>query len=182
MFILRQAEVSDLDVIMQIEKDSFIPAIMECSEVFERRLNVFPEGFIIFEDIKNRRSAGYICTELWDCIPSDKDFFTVGHDIKKLHKAGGSSLYISSFALLKEFRGAGNGKMLFGSALNFFKEKFNTENALLMVNEEWNAARRIYESYGFRKYMVFESAFPAASGSGFSCGIIMKKSFYANAE
>ena len=51
-----------------------------------------------------------------------------------------------------------------------------------MVNEEWNAARRIYESYGFRKYMVFESAFPAASGSGFSCGIIMKKSFSANAE
>ena len=182
MFILRQAEVSDLDAIMRIEKDSFITAIMECSEVFERRLNVFPEGFIIFEDSKNRRSAGYICTELWDCIPNDKDFFTVGHDIKKLHNANGSALYISSFALLKEFRGAGNGKMLFGAALNFFKQKFNMESALLMVNEEWNAARRIYESYGFCKYMVFESTFPAASGSGFSCGIIMKKSFSANAE
>ena len=182
MFSLRQAEISDIDVIMQIEKDSFIPAIMERREVFEQRLNVFPEGFIIFEGSKNRRSAGYICTELWDCIPSDKDFFAVGHDIKKLHNANGSALYISSFALLKEFRGAGNGKMLFGAALNFFKQKFNMESALLMVNEEWNAARRIYESYGFRKYMVFESAFPAAFRSGFSCGIIMKKSFSANAE
>ena len=175
MFSLRQAEISDIDVIMQIEKDSFVPAIMERREVFEQRLNVFPEGFIIFEDSKNHRSAGYICTELWDCIPSDKDFFAVGHDIKKLHHAGGSVLYISSFALLKEFRGAGNGKLLFGTALNFFKKNLIAETALLMVNEGWISARRIYESYGFREYMIFDSAFPAASGKEFSRGIIMKK-------
>ncbi|MGP1368941.1 MAG: GNAT family N-acetyltransferase [Treponema sp.] len=175
MFTLRQADISDIDAVMRIEKESFDSAIMERREVFMQRLNVFPEGFIVFEYGKNRREVGYICTELWEHIPNTQDFFAVGHDIKALHHAGGSVLYISSFALLKEFRGAGNGKLLFGTALNFFKKNLIAETALLMVNEEWIAARRIYESYGFREYMIFDSAFPAASGKEFSRGIIMKK-------
>ena len=46
MYRIRNAQKSDLDKIMQIESESFIPQISEKLAVFEKRLQFFQKGFL----------------------------------------------------------------------------------------------------------------------------------------
>lgn len=50
-FALRQAFVSDIQDIMNVEADAFFTPIREKEEVFVERITVFPQGFFCF----NRR-------------------------------------------------------------------------------------------------------------------------------
>lgn len=176
MFTLKAASKADIDGIMRVEKESFAPEIQELRETFLQRLTVFSEGFIVFEHDATRRAAGYMCTELWDAETAETERFSVGHDIRRFHRAEGSALYISSFALLKEFRGKGNGARLFHAALHHFTQKLTVKNAVLMVREDWKNARAIYEKAGFQTYAVFDKAFPVDRGGdgGFKRGLLMK--------
>ena len=111
VFSLRNAALLDLCAVMKIERASFEPDIQETEVVFRRRIELFPDGFVLFTD-STGKTAGYLCSELWSDIPENPADFSVGHDISAMHCADGKILYISSFALLPEYRGHGNGTRL----------------------------------------------------------------------
>lgn len=174
MFRIREANLGDLNVIMKIEKESFIPQIQENIKVFENRINFFSEGFLIFEEVETKKIVGYFCTELWEKIPDSEKNFKVGHEISDCFCKNGSVLYISSFAIFKEFRGSGNGKKLFEDSLNYIQKKFEIKNIVLMVNELWKNAYKIYSENGFKEKFTIKNAF-LTEDNKFSDGIVMIK-------
>ena len=75
--IICPAQPFDIPAIMNIERQSFIPAIQEKKRVFEKRLKLIPEGFLLLADsseevVKKNKVAlvcGYLCAERWDSLP-----------------------------------------------------------------------------------------------------------------
>lgn len=178
---LQNAKFSDIKSIMKIERSSFLPNIQEEEKVFLERIKVFPKGFLLFynDDLQSfsqsatssqnvaktlpfsqsSRPLGYFSTELWEKVPPQQDF-SVGHDIKKLHSPSGKILYISSFALLPEARGKGNGFLFFNESLRHLEKRFSLEREVLLVNEKWQGAKHIYEKSGFIETQKIVGAFP----------------------
>lgn len=179
MFFLRNAVPADVPQIMKIEDASFIAPIRESADVFAARIDVFPEGFVVFSEAVRADAAaplaGYLCGELWRETPEAAADLSVGHDIACAHCAGGSVFYISSFALLPEFRGKGNGRQLFARAVEYACGRCRRVSELaLLVNEEWTGARRIYTDFGFSEVRRIPQMFPA-DGGGSRTGIVMTR-------
>lgn len=179
MYRIRNAQKSDLDKIMQIESESFIPQISEKLEVFEKRLQFFQKGFLVFEDVSSVEVFGYFSSELWKDFPRDFSSFKIGHDIEDFFFEDGKNLYISSFAILKKMRGKGIGKKLFQDSLNFIEKLLKNdgillEKTILLVNETWLSARHIYENSGFKISFTIKDAFENSFGKTDS-GIVMVK-------
>lgn len=169
MIRLENAKLSDIESIMKIEKVSFAPEIQENEETFLERIKVFPEGFFVFRAEDNENPIGYFSSELWTEIPDEKDF-SVGHSIKKLHSKSGKIVYISSFALIPEVRGKGNGFLLFKESLKKLENIFLPKKETLLVNEKWLGAKKIYEKYGFSETKKIKNAFPDSN-----FGLFMEK-------
>ena len=177
---IRTANLFDIDSIMDIENNSFIPQVREERLVFLQRLKVFPQGFIVLvgdsgSGEKDNNVCGYFCTELWKKMPESKEIFSVGHDISLTHCADGSVLYISSFALLPNLRGGGLGGKFFRSALNYIEESVtNLKEEVLLVNEAWTGARHIYKKNGFSECFSIKNAFQNEFFEP-QTGIVMKR-------
>lgn len=304
---LRKAKLSDLDSIMNIEENGFIPEIQEEGQVFEARINACPELFLIFEaasyscttnsgeasntngtanysgagdssvaencnhgaancceasdtnstqnssdsantnladntnctdntnnetevcdDAHNTNNAttnsmhtpaGYLCAELMSRIPETAQDVALGHTpegtaavedectpletpaqpltavshlaataqpltavphsvatVQPLTAAQPSILYISSFSLLPQFRGNGNGTQAWQLAMTYFEKHFPHMSAyVLLVNRDWSGAAHIYTKSGFKEYKVLKDFFPRQDNSH-SDGILMIKS------
>ena len=177
VFSIRTVVKSDIDFITQIEEKAFSNSIREERKIFLNRINIFAEGFLIFE--YNFKPAGYLSSELWKSFPkSEKEcslLCNLNHSIDSVFASDGQILYISSFAILPEFRGKGNGFFLFRDALNYFEHNFNLTDFVLTVNEEWKGAKRIYDKCGFREVFKVRKMFENSAGC-FSDGIFMQKS------
>lgn len=181
---------------MATEKASFIDAIQEEESVFKERLTTFPEGFLVFTSPEGD-VAGYLCTELWDGAdfadlatsknpeldlqqnPEKKELlskkFTVGHNISDTHSAQGDLLYISSFALKPDFRGQGNGSFCFDISMEYLEAKLNVNKKILVVNEKWKGAQKIYSENGFKKIFTIPAFFPSGKDKPRKEGIVMLK-------
>ena len=198
--IICPAQPFDLFSIMNIERQSFIPQIQEKKRVFEKRLKLFPEGFLVLADssdevvLKNKVAlvCGYLCAERWDSLPafsllehaSEKEQknarkkiekrFELGHNPLYTHKESGSILYISSFALLKDYRGKGLGEKFFVNAVAALCASLGgIKTVLLLVDSEWQNALKIYEKCGFKKIGTLEQFFPTIQKKEFADGIVM---------
>lgn len=180
--ILRQAHLSDLDSIMHIEASSFIPSIQEDREVFKQRILRCPELFLVFEKRGQtfNEVAGYLCAEVMNKIPQSAQELQLGHlpaDMTKIDESWDKGdrplIYISSFALLPEYRGDGNGRKMWQASMKYFRERFTPQSLLLLVNEVWEGAKHIYSDSGFEVVRVFENFFPSMD-KGFSNGILMQ--------
>jgi len=174
---------------MNVERQSFIPEIQESREVFEDRIITFDDGFLVFEDESKLKAkspegnavlpgskaapsqiAGYFSSERWAQIPASDELFALGHSARQTHKATGKVLYITSFAILPEFRGHKIGKELFERSLSFIlTANKDVQILLLLVNEEWKSAVKIYHNYGFEQVRKINGIFLH------SAGIIMQK-------
>ena len=88
--------------------------------------------------------------------------FAVGHRPRKTHRNDGSVLYISSFALLSQYRGQGLGTSFFRAALAALCGTYTQLSRLvLIVSTEWQHARRIYDSLDFKPLVAFADFFPS---------------------
>lgn len=188
-FTIRNALPADLDAIMRIEREAFIPLIQEAAETFAERLSVFPEGFFLLEAENTGEVCGYFCSELWDAPHTDGRFFALGHSAKNFHTSTGSTLYISSMGILPEQRGKGLGRKLFTEACTRTAALLpQIRTMLLIVNEQWLSARKIYASTGFVETERLPDFFPVEddtqNGSlakchgnlrNNDCGIIMER-------
>ena len=188
------AKPFDIDSIMAIERQAFIPQIQEKKKCFEKRLEIFPEGFLILSDASetvvkthgNALTVGYFCCELWDSFPSGSDTdevfkrkFALGHNPKDTHSKNGMYLYVSSFALRKEYQGKGLGRQFFENSLTALCGANSTiKKVVVLVNEDWSAARSIYKSLGFEEIRTLPDFFPTIKKIGLfkrkmAAGIVM---------
>ncbi|MEI8093132.1 MAG: GNAT family N-acetyltransferase [Spirochaetales bacterium] len=163
------ATPADLKSIMKLEHEGFVAGIRENAEVFLRRVEVFPNGFLLLK--RDDAVVGYLSSEIWPYRdPFEPDWFLLGHDISTRHKADGDELYVSSMTILPEFRGQGMGSDLFRTALRQLEERYNgLHSCILLVNERWDHARRIYDSLEFRRIGTLKQFFqpqglPASDG------------------
>ncbi len=173
-FTLRLATLFDIDAIMKIESLSFIPQIQEERDVFISRIKLCPNLFLVFEEKSSQKVVGYLSAEYMQKIPQSKNDICLGHIPNINLENSKNYIYISSFALLPEYRGGGNGKQLFAQSLEWFKKSENIESFLLLVNEKWHGAKHIYETLGFETINVFENFFPNESGNLTENGLLMK--------
>ena len=198
--IICPAQPFDIFSIMNIERQSFIPAIQEKKRVFEKRLKLFPEGFLLLADcsdeiiLKNKTAlvCGYLCSERWDMLPSfdlenlsdEKEKksalkkiekrFALGHNPLSTHKTNGSFLYISSFALLKDYRSKGLGEKFFKNAVAALCSSISgIETVVILVNSEWENALKIYRKIGFKEVFTLKEFFPTIQKKVCADGIIM---------
>src|SRR5574344_688760 len=173
MIYIRKALKSDIDSIMNIEKDSFIPQIQESKSVFEKLIEFLNETFLIFTDSDNNEIIGYLSGEFLEAIPSAKEDIKLNH-LPSCRKS--ELLYISSFAISPSKRGQGIGNKLFSESINYFLNNFKINEIVLLVNESWVKARTIYEKQEFEEINIFKNFFKTEKNS-YTNGILMKKSF-----
>ena len=166
---IRKASIEDIDDIMKVEWSSFIAGIQEEKSVFEERIRRCPDLFLIFEQDDN--VAGYLCAEIMDKVPESGEELELGHLPGKSHSKNGY-IYISSFAILPEFRGKGAGRLLWNESITFLKEQCGIKKILLLVNEEWKGAFHIYENSGFKTINRFPGFFVSEEKNR-SDGILM---------
>lgn len=170
------AQPFDIQDIMKIERQSFIPSIQEKQKTFEKRLEVFPQGFLVLTDSSEKivkqngkaLTAGYLCSELWESMPSIEDSeeifkrkFVLNHNPAHTHAASGMYLYITSFALLRDYRGQGLGEKFFASSLASLCGAFSQiKKVVILVNAEWENALKIYKKLGFTEIRRLTNFFP----------------------
>ena len=176
------AQPFDMDSIMKIERQAFIPQIQEKKKTFEKRMEIFPNGFLILSDASekvvkengNALTCGYLCSEIWSSFPNESDSdevfkrkFKLGHNIKDTHTQNGAFLYISSFAILRDYQGKGLGRKFFQSSLAALSGAFpSVKKIVLLVNSEWEAAIKIYKSLGFEEKRTLSDFFPTLGKTG----------------
>ncbi|MDO5773065.1 MAG: GNAT family N-acetyltransferase [Spirochaetales bacterium] len=173
MEILRKATKSDIDDIMNIEKEAFAEGIQESKDIFLERIETFSEGFFILEE--NNKKIGYFSSELWNSVPQKGDScFSLNHSALKNHKKEGAVLYISSIAILNEYKGNGLGYRFFNKSVEKIIKSFpQIKEIVLLVNEIWIPALHIYKKCGFIEYGRIQKFF--SSNETKTDGILMRK-------
>jgi ribosomal protein S18 acetylase RimI-like enzyme len=154
-FTLRRAGPGDLDTVMALETAGFVPGIVEDREVFARRISAFPAGFLLAETPSDG-AVGYFNAEVWSrWDPLDGAAggrFDLGHDVGAFLDPDGEALYVASMTVAPAFRGAGVGRLLFRRGLDRMVAEFpRLRTAVLIVNEHWTGARKIYQGEGFHE-------------------------------
>ena len=154
-FSLRRARAEDLDTVMNLELAGFVPGIVEDREVFARRILAFPDGFLLAESPEGL-PVGYFNAEIWSrWAPLDGAAggrFDLGHDVGTFLDRDGEALYIASMTVAPASRRSGTGRRLFQRGLERLSGEFpKLRTAVLIVNEHWTGARRIYETEGFQE-------------------------------
>jgi len=177
---VRQAAGSDMERIMKIEENAFIPNIQETYQTFAHRMEAFPAGFWVLEDDKGI-VQGYFSSEIWDELPHHNKVFILDHDPAAVHKKEGKLLYISSFALMPGLQGRGLGKLFFKECLKQVQKAVpQIEQIVLIVSQEWGAALHIYEKMGFKAVRQIPGFFPSEIIPGGADGIVMMKAVEEN--
>ena len=173
---LHRASAQDLDGVMALEAQGFVASVRESRTTFERRIDVFPDGFLVARDPARGELAGYVASELWRWEPRPgAERFTLGHAIDASHDPQGRELYLSSMVVATSWRGAGLGARLLAGCLDAVCQAHpQVDHALLLVNESWRAARRIYEDLGFVAIDVLPDFFVDPSGPA-QAGVVMRR-------
>ena len=178
---LRPATPHDIPHIMALERDGFAPGDREERAVYEERLHVFPSGAYVaqFEgDV-----VGCIFSELWAAHADyGPEHFALGHSIRDRHDPQvGRELYIASMTISPRARGQGVGGVLFNGCIDQVRARHpHVDSALLLVNETWQAARRIYVRSGFSELFRLPGFFQPHPDVR-QDGIVMRKSLAAAA-
>jgi [ribosomal protein S18]-alanine N-acetyltransferase len=161
-YLIRNANIGDIISIMNIEEECFDVDTQEDSDLYLRRIMAFPEGcFVIKTAGKEGGIVGCFFSELWS-LPENLTSETFEENNTNLwkHNPAGKDLYISSIAILPEFRGKGAGKTLFIDSLKtILKSHKQIENLILIVSEDYTAARRLYTRSGFTELLIIDDFF-----------------------
>lgn len=165
-YTLRPAVADDMAEIMRLERAGFAAAIQETERTFAERLRAAPEGCWVLAGAGGRL-YGYLCAEFWPLQAGvDAARFARDHAAADTHDAEGEEVYVSSMVVDPATRGTGWGRRLFSEALAaMFARHPRLRSAILIVNPEWEAARRIYRAEGFTEIGEIAAYFAASDGS-----------------
>lgn len=149
------ATLEDLLEIMKMEYLGFEKGISESEEVFKKRIEDFPDGFLIAKQKRDSFCVGYITGKLINL--QDKEL----------------SFDIESVTVHPSFRGHGIGKTLLREVTDRIKEKHKPTKSILYVNPKWKQARKIYEEEGYEITGIVQPYFLEAREDAF----VMEKRF-----
>ena len=174
----RNAELADINVIMAIEKSCFKQSVMEEKSVFEKRIKLFPDGFVLM--CEDNEIIGYACGEIWsEKLSLNEKTFALGHNPFETHNVNGTKFYISSMGIFEKNRGGGKGKLLFNKLIENIIKKYPLVNELvLIVAEDWEPALNIYKKQGFEEMFVL-SGFFKPDNELEKNGIVMNKKLFS---
>ena len=164
-YTVRQACTADITAVMQIEAQSFAEGIAEDELVFTERLAEAEGCNYVLVNAASQSVCGYFTAELWTAAQFTPSFFDLGHSVRDRHDPAGTTLYISSFALLPEVRGqrtadktSGIAEYFFSAALDYITAAFpQLQRIILLVHEDWHKAITIYEGQGFTRIQVLDN-------------------------
>lgn len=178
-FEIVSATIADIDQIMAVERAGFEKGIVEKKDVFAKRIRAFPAGFLCLKISDSSQMIGYISSEIWPLKnPVVPEMFTLNHDISHSHKTNGEELYVSSMTIVPEFRNKGLGRKLFEECISRIRVKYTAiKSTILIVNETWEYANRIYLSSGFVELFRIPNFFLPANGLP-QTAIVMRKNRY----
>lgn len=173
---IRSAVAADIDAIMKIENESFLPGIREERDLYLKRISVFPEGFLVAQDNRTKETGGYIVSEIWtEDLSAFPEKLALGHSPEAVHDKNGRYLYIASFGTLSQWRGRGIGKALFQYLQERIANDFpSVTGQVLIVSENWMAAGTLYRRKGFKETGCIDGFFKP-EGLPAERAIIMKK-------
>ena len=149
--LLETATEQDIDEIMDLEVLGFKPGVVERADVFLGRIKHFPDGFLLIRDPSSKKALGYISSEMWVRHEAIKEeMFTLNHGIEETHSFFGSEIYVTSMTIHPDYRGTGLGAFLFSECIRKLKNIYpNINSSVLIVNETWVNAKKIYDKEGF---------------------------------
>lgn len=148
-----------------MEEQGFAPGNREQKEVYQQRIETFPQGSLMA--CVGSECVGCFFSEIWRFTPVPTvEHFTLGHDIRQRHDpTNGTELYVSSMTVAPAFRGCGLGGQLFSGGISHVARSYpQMASALLLVNETWHHARKIYVAAGFREITTLRHFFSPAEG------------------
>lgn len=118
-----------------------------------------PQKEISLTENKSPTENSLLKNELYISIPNE-DYFLLGHNPTTLHNYNGNTLYISSIGIHSSQRGKGLGAFFAKEAVNKVLNLFPCiTHGILIVNEKWLGAKKIYEKMGFQDKTVFTDFF-----------------------
>lgn len=160
-----------LDLLMDTEAQSFVPLLQENRETYKKRIAAYPDYIYFFYD-ENNNYFGYFCGEFLNKVPENSKEIAFNH-IPVTGKGRGI-FYISSFAINKNYRQKHLGKTMFEMVFNILIRDSSIKEMVLLVNEKWGSARRIYETFGFKVINEFPKVFPPETADKYTSGLLMK--------
>ena len=179
------AAPEDIDGIMAVEDVCFVPGIRENRDVFSDRLCHVRRCNTVLRITETGGIYGYFCSERRKAVPEiTAESFALNCSAAKKHDPDGHVLYISSFAVRPDAPrdGAGLGRFLFRASVEKIQNEYpEIDRIVLMVNETWKAARRIYDTEGFETIGRIPSFF-TAEGQNAQDALVMEKSIIKKEE
>ena len=139
--LIRNARDQDIPAVVEIDSDVFSPyENAEKPETFERRLTVFPNGFIIL--VAENEIAAYGCSEKWltEREPGPEE------DPLTTHQPDGRIFYIAGLAVKKKYQGRGYDLLV----LDKLMQTAHAEGCKRIVVET-SHAQDLYRKRGFKK-------------------------------
>ncbi len=170
---VERAGLGDIDAIMALEELGFAEGTRERRDVFLDRLRVFPEGFFLARVDENPHgAAAYLCAWLRDSAePLDAKAFALDVPLSGKHVPDGDEIYLASLVVDPVVRGRGVARTLIETAIERLSaDRPRIRGALLLVNEAWENAARLYAVMGFSEVGVLPGFF-----DGSSDGILMRR-------
>jgi len=137
--IIRSAKVSDLDRCFEIEKDAYAGEEAATKEKILKRIQTYPEGFIVLENEKE--IIGFINSGATHKVElSDEEFKElIGHD------PDGKHIVIMSVVIHPNYQGKSFTSLLMRNFINAMQAMGKTEIYLICQTELIN----MYAKYGF---------------------------------
>ena len=137
--IIRSAKVSDLDRCFEIEKDAYAGEEAATKEKILKRIQTYPEGFIVLENEKE--IIGFINSGATHKVElSDEEFKElIGHD------PDGKHIVIMSVVIHPNYQGKSFTSLLMRNFINAMQAMGKTEIYLICQTEMIN----MYAKYGF---------------------------------
>lgn len=150
-FLIKPAGARDIDEIMALESFGFEPGIAERRDVFLGRIKFFLDGFLVMSEKNSDKIIGYISSEIWLRHSEIKEkMFVLNHGIEETHNINGTEIYVSSMTIHPQYRGRGLGLILFSECIRRLRRMNPLINSsVLIVNETWGSAKKIYDSLGY---------------------------------
>lgn len=115
--IIRQAKMTDLDAITEVERVCFPPLEAAPRDSFEKRMNAFLDSFIVAE------VEGEVVGFVQGCVTNERVIRDEMFKDAKLHDPDGDYQAVFGFAVMPRYRGSGIAQKLMHEFIGLTRQR-----------------------------------------------------------